>query len=585
MRGRAGLEIATARTAQVALVAVMALALWLLLAPAGASAVAATGEIEGIVTSAVTSAPLRGIEVCPLAEEEYEGESFYEFASECEKTEANGHYTLENLPVGSYVVEFYARGSSPDYATQYYEASSTLEGAKAVSVAAGKATTEINAVMQEGASISGQITSASTGAPVSPALACALQEVAGGEVSEVKCAEDEASGEYTITKLPAGKYEIGFIAPVGGYVVPQYYEQALNFEAAKQVTVAAGAEVSSVDIALQPGGAIAGVVTSNSIEKQPLEGIEVCAIEVGGEGESDECEATNKAGEYEISDLASGTYLVEFDGTVCSLTSLACEEVYLAQLYNGVTSLKTATPTEVTVSAPGVTRGIDASMAEKSPKQPVNVQPPALTGSMGKGSTLTCSEGEWQDNPTSLSYAWLRNGVVIAGQSASTYTTQNADEGAQITCSVTASNPAGLAVATSNALGVPVFEMANPNTGKSQRVSRGLAIVIRLARTRGSHASMKLRCGKQGACKGVVRILATVTGRVFGHGRKPQVKSFMHLVVIGSVKFSIAAGKRKKVTLNFNAAGRRLLSATRNGALSLRVKGTDVKPRKLMLKA
>jgi hypothetical protein len=90
--------------------------------------------------------------------------------------------------------------------------------------------------------------------------------------------------------------------------------------------------------------------------------------------------------------------------------------------------------------------------APKAPA-PVNTAPPTLTGTPALGKTLTCSTGTWANNPTSFSYAWLRSGVPITGQTGSTYVVQAADEGHAISCQVTAGNGGGSYTITGLATG------------------------------------------------------------------------------------------------------------------------------------
>ncbi len=74
---------------------------------------------------------------------------------------------------------------------------------------------------------------------------------------------------------------------------------------------------------------------------------------------------------------------------------------------------------------------------------PANTSAPTLSGTPAPGQTLTCTPGTWSGNPSGFSYAWLRNGVPIAGQSGSTYVVQSADQGHSISCAVTAANVGG----------------------------------------------------------------------------------------------------------------------------------------------
>lgn len=91
---------------------------------------------------------------------------------------------------------------------------------------------------------------------------------------------------------------------------------------------------------------------------------------------------------------------------------------------------------------------------------PSNVTQPALSGDAVEGSTLTTTNGTWNNTPTSYTYAWLSNGVSIGGATSSTYVTTTGDVGSVITSRVTAINAAGSASAvSSNSVGVTA---ANP---------------------------------------------------------------------------------------------------------------------------
>ncbi|MBF4630907.1 hypothetical protein ITJ42_06755 [Clavibacter michiganensis subsp. phaseoli] len=61
---------------------------------------------------------------------------------------------------------------------------------------------------------------------------------------------------------------------------------------------------------------------------------------------------------------------------------------------------------------------------------------PTIAGTLVVGSTLTVRPGGWSPSPA-LSYAWMRDGVLIAGATATTYELAPGDAGARITASVT----------------------------------------------------------------------------------------------------------------------------------------------------
>jgi hypothetical protein len=80
--------------------------------------------------------------------------------------------------------------------------------------------------------------------------------------------------------------------------------------------------------------------------------------------------------------------------------------------------------------------------------KPVNSVLPVISGTTTVGQTLTCSTGTWSKSPT-LSYQWLRDGVVVAGATANTRVLAAPDAGALMSCSVIATKNGTQTVATS----------------------------------------------------------------------------------------------------------------------------------------
>jgi hypothetical protein len=67
------------------------------------------------------------------------------------------------------------------------------------------------------------------------------------------------------------------------------------------------------------------------------------------------------------------------------------------------------------------------------------------------GDTVTCNPGSWTGSP-SFTYRWLRDGSLIPGETAQTYTLVAGDAGRSIVCRVMATNAGGSAEADSGAL-------------------------------------------------------------------------------------------------------------------------------------
>lgn len=85
---------------------------------------------------------------------------------------------------------------------------------------------------------------------------------------------------------------------------------------------------------------------------------------------------------------------------------------------------------------------------------PANIVPPVIAGSNIVGGLLkVIDNGTWTGTlPITFTYQWQRNGIEIVGQTNSTYTTEMADLGFDITCIVTATNIVGVLGAYSNVI-------------------------------------------------------------------------------------------------------------------------------------
>jgi hypothetical protein len=528
-------------------------ALCVMLLPAVASALPPTG-ITGTVTSASsgTNKPIEDLNVCA----EKTGGS----GGSCSPTQAGGKYTLDPLEEGEYTVRFTGSvcvsiSGNLSCTQEYVE-----QIVSKVHVAANELK-EVNAALLEvDGKISGRVTSG--GAPVERVQVCAFGSEAG-----FGCHTTDANGEYTIGHLPPGSYTVSFrpLVPSSCKVlgceranyITQYWSGRPTFEAANSVIVKESQTTTAINAELQPGGHISGRITSASIYAPPIAGVRVCAnstmVNKEGEGEGEgECGFTNPNGEYTIQTLASGGYEVEFTGEVCveSGGKVKCSHPYVGQYYQGI----------VSVSAPGTTSAINGSLLERSPTKPVNAGAPTVTGTAAVGHVLNCSTGSWANNPTSLTYRWLRNGVAIAGQTANTYTVQGADAGKGIACEVTANNGAGAIGSTSNTVAIPA----------------PIAVFVGV-KVKGVVASVTLSCPGSAPCSGVMRIVARVTTR---HGRRKKTSS----VTIGVASFSMGAGKRVTLRVHLTGPGSQLLRRAGRRGLKVQIAGSGVQAHAAVLR-
>lgn len=80
---------------------------------------------------------------------------------------------------------------------------------------------------------------------------------------------------------------------------------------------------------------------------------------------------------------------------------------------------------------------------------PKNTIIPSISGTLVVGNVLTCATGTWTGTATiTYAYQWFKNGGLISGETANTYTTVNGDEGQNITCRVIGSNTYGTSSAS-----------------------------------------------------------------------------------------------------------------------------------------
>jgi hypothetical protein len=321
----------------------------------------------------VSSAAIPGIEVCA-----YQDES--PFVESCELTNASGKYVLTELAAGDYYVEFYAPPKSGlNYITQFYEDEPSFAEAKLVSVAAGETTSGIDAALEVGGKITGEVTSAATKTAVGEIVVCAYEE----ELESERCAQTNSAGEYTILGLATGSYEVEFIESFESdrNYAPQYFDDKESSAEADLVEVVAEATTSKIDAALGVGGQITGLVTSFS-SHVPLSGIEICAL--GLTVPIIRCTTSNSSGEYDITSLGTGEYLVGF---------LSESGEYAIQYYEE----------EVFAEVGKTTAQIDAELRLESPS---DITPPTISGSAVEGQTLKAVHGSWSNDPAAYEDVW-----------------------------------------------------------------------------------------------------------------------------------------------------------------------------------
>jgi hypothetical protein len=358
--------------------------------------------------------------------------------------------------------------------------------------------------------------------------------------------------------------------------------------------------------AAEGDGKITGKVI-NAATEAPIAGIEVCAfvksggggpVETGGSGEGSgeeelfQCPTTAANGEYTISGLPSGEYIVGFGAPFMS------ELNYITQFYNGKSTFTEATP--VSVAAGGTASGIDAKLAEGG--RIAGKVSDASTGAAISGG-LVCAFGA---NPETGGCALTdaSGEYTIAGLPAGEYKVGFADPNSYVTQfyngKATLAEATAVAVLVgSTASGIDAALVPKPPeppgsttlpsapgaptgpakaTGPTPRIKLASAGIPKPGRSRSVH--VKLVCSAA-RCRGSVELTVQVVGR---HREGVHVVLGPETLILAKGSFSLAAGKSARIALRLTAAGRRRLSRPRRHplaaqlALSLAGGQTSVEP-------
>ena len=233
---------------------------------------------------------------------------------------------------------------------------------------------QVSAMAHAGGWITGKVTSAAGGAPVGGVLVTVYE---AGEA--LATATTGVNGEYTVSGVAEGSYQVGFSAGIsGGNYAAQYYSAKSNRAEAQAVTVETLHTTSGINAAMQTGAQISGTVTS-AASKEPLEGARVIAYNAGGEEAG--LASTQANGEYTISGLSSGSYKVEFRAAINDI------EGYVTQYYNDEEPLAEAEA--VSVEAGQSKPGINAALSAPPAPTVTSVKPDA--GPQGGGTSVTIS--------------------------------------------------------------------------------------------------------------------------------------------------------------------------------------------------
>ncbi len=176
--------------------------------------------------------------------------------------DANGYYTINTLPAGSYRIEF--TDNSGAYQTQWYSGKANSGSADLVVVTEGNTTEGINATMIYRGSISGLVTN-----PQLAGLANIDVDVFDLTNRWVASGRTAANGNYSVAGLSTGSYKAVFIDRDQMYHQQQWYNAKGGFQSADVIGVTAGVATNGIDATLASAGRISGRVTNQGDQAVP----------------------------------------------------------------------------------------------------------------------------------------------------------------------------------------------------------------------------------------------------------------------------------------------------------------------------
>jgi hypothetical protein len=253
------------------------------------------------------------------------------------QTSVSGSYALRGLQAGDYKVQFEPCGNpARNLADEYFQGASDFFGARAVHVELRSTTGGIDDQLPKASSLSGTVRDDVSGSPVAGVCVALYDERLPDPW--ITSTQTSVSGTYTLSRLGAGHYKVGFDGCSDNYA-SEFYRDAPSLADATPVDVGVSATVTNIDGNLaRKSGTLTGQYDAPS-------GTTLCVSAYDAAGQFVENSGVSRtslvSGTYRLA-LAPGEYRVKFED--CRDQGRAA-----AQFYNGQPTLSSAT--RVTVSA------------------------------------------------------------------------------------------------------------------------------------------------------------------------------------------------------------------------------------------
>lgn len=262
----------------------------------------------------------------------------------------DGSYAFGPLPASTYLVQAFGCGSASGRPARWFGGTTKAEASRIVLVNGQNASGSDIALPPPGGgggtgSITGVVTAEESGAPLQGFCVRATNL----STFAVTSASTDASGNYAVTNLGPGNYQVRFEQCTGQVDrVSEYWNNQPSAATADPVAVANGATTSGINAALTRTGGISGRVI-DEVTGQPIQ--HICVETTGPTFRSARTDAT---GTYTINAIKPGVHQVHF---------FDCDDEprYVEEHFDDQANPGSATP--VTITAGQTTSGIDAALA------------------------------------------------------------------------------------------------------------------------------------------------------------------------------------------------------------------------------
>jgi hypothetical protein len=209
----------------------------------------------------------------------------------------------------------------------------------------------------------------------------------------------------------------------------------------------------------------------------------------------------------------------------------------------------------------------------EAPKVSIVHPHPSIAGVPAVGLRLHCLPGVPTATDATLHYSWIRDAHRISGATGSSYLVKDSDAKHHLQCTVTATNAAGGATASSAFVAIPAqgIVVAAGESAVGRAFPRGFAVVVPL--TCAAHSA--------GSCQMSMRLTSVETLRgnklvALSSRKSHRPRLRQRTITLASATVTLAPAAHTEYLLTLGSAGRQLLHHSHRLPARLAIAGTVI---------